>query len=378
MKLIAVLAAALPPSLGLFWCFAASANSQERYCEEGQVPITWPLGDTGLQPRRLLISHGQFLDLPEDDLGDDWPPFVHRGIDLAACVDEEVFAIEAGWVEDVSFGEVEGYNQVVIADDDEEDVGWSYLHLENVYVAEGDYVERDQAIGTVTAYLRWGGFDHLHLQRVAPSYGDGTSMAEGQIDAGNPLPMLVERADGLSPLVLALDSSFPAVVPFRFRKNDDPSASITPGSLKDTEVDVIACVEEIFPGAGVTACPPILCDGKTIAHQIMPKRISFSIYRTTAAPAGISYPDTVRKRVFHNVIEFDTDFLLEDGPILDVFHPDTVSDYTERKFVVVLTHCQETGTGSFEFDVSGEHLLQVVLEDASANATVREMTIDIP
>lgn len=377
VKVTFVLGAAMALALLARTRTAADAPSPVRTCANGQVPIPWPLGDSGFQARRLLTSHGQYLDLPLDDLGDDWPPFLHRGIDLAACVGDEVYAIESGWVEDVSFGLVDGYNQVVIADDDEDDVGWSYLHLDTVHVEVGEFVERDQAIGTVIAFPRWGGYDHLHLQRVAPAAGAGASLFDGQIDAGNPLPMLVARADDRPPRVLAPDMPVPAVVPFRFYEDDDPSKPLLPGALDGAKVDVIARVEEVFPGTGKPFCPPIVCDGKTIAHEIMPVRISFSIFRTVPAPDGISYPATVRKREFHNVIELDRDLLYEDGPELKIYQAETVSTYTERKFVILLTHCQDTGAGSFKFSESGEHLLQLVLEDASSNTTVREMTIDV-
>lgn len=351
-----------------------SAEPQGRYCEQGQVPIVWPLG-TGFEPQRLLISHGQYLDLPPDQNApshSDLAPYLHAGIDVAACVGDEVYAVESGVVEYVGFGLTPGYNQVVIADLDEEDVGWSYLHLEAVFVAEGDTVERDQAIGTLTAFPGYGGFNHLHLQRVAPSYGPGTSMADGQMDAGNPLPLLVQRRDTVPPRV------FDPAAPLRFLRESDPSTTVPASALAGIEVDVVAQLEDSFPGVGPPACWPGPCEGEVIADEILPARVTFSIFREVPPPAGISYPTSVRRRVFHNVVELDRVLDVVEGPPLAVFHPDTVSHFTQRKFVLVLTHCQETGVGSFQFVDSGEYFLQLVLEDASSNATLHEMFVTIP
>jgi hypothetical protein len=356
-------------ALGAWKSSSTTVSPAPQVCDEGPVPVVWPIGPDGFVARRLYDSHGQFLDLTGSD------PFIHRGVDVAACVDDVVYAVEAGVVEYV-YEDVGGdASQLYVSDSVDGSLGWYYMHLDKIYVVEGDTVHRDQALGTVVEFDDYTGFDHVHLQRVTPwSEADGWS---GEItDAGNPLSWLVSRADGKAPAVLPHPAPMPPGVHFRFFE-DGGSSAVLPVSLSGKKVDVVVNVRELFPGAGAPACSTSTCAPVAMVHEIMPMRLSFGIFEIEDDPAGSGFPRKVVDEVFHNVIDLTQPFTSETELAGYVYRDGSIGNYTERLFLVDLTHCQTDGVGSFEFKKAGDYLLQVVLEDASGNVGVRSITVDI-
>ena len=61
-----------------------------------------------------------------------------------------------------------------------------------------------------------------------------------------------------------------------------------------------------------------------------------------------------------------------------IYDSESRGDYDDRYLLVVMTNCQDDGTGSFTFKASTSYLLQLVLEDASGNATPFERKVEIP
>lgn len=357
---------------GAWWTWSSMVTAAPpATCEDGPVPAAWPVGESGFDTPRLLSAHGQYQQIGS------YAAEVHRGVDVAACEDDVVYAVEDGVVDYVYHVEGGDYNQVYIADADEVDVGWSYLHLKTIDVVEGDTVQRDQAIGTVAAFGPYTGFEHVHLERiVADTAGD--SLTGSVLNAGDPLLWLAARKDGVAPKAMEFGSPVPAVARFRFFEDSSGSESATGLALDELvgkKVDVIARLEEVFPGPGPSACTTSVCDAVAVAHQLVPRRISFSILLNVATESG----GVNLERKFHNVIDLQP-AVVGDTSSMNlaeyVYREDSVGTYDEREFLVELTNCQTDGEGSFEFEAD-KYTLQLVLEDASGNVGYLERTLDL-
>lgn len=357
---------------GASWLWSSMVSpAPPSVCDEGSVPIAWPVGVNGFETPRLLSSHGQYQRFGTDTR------WVHSGVDAAACVGDEVYAVEDGVVEytDDTPGSI--YREVRIADKDEEDAGWIYQHLDAILVEEGDTVKRDQAIGTVVHFDVATGFDHVHLQRVRAD-GAGSSLKSGFVDDGDPLGLLAARRDGVPPRVLDFGAPVPPLVRYLFYEDDGGIESTDDLALNEVagkSVDIVARVQDVFPGPGPLECGSSVCATVEGAHELMPRRVSFSILVESLSASG----ETTLDRKFHNVIDLTVPVIGDTGSIQlaeYVYRSDSTGDYEEREFLVVMTNCQEDGTGSFEF-APGTYTFQLLLEDASGNVDFLERTLDL-
>lgn len=354
-------------------------------CLDGPVPLVWPLGDTGFAAQRLLDSHGQFLQFDAD------PPFVHEGVDIAACPGDPVYAVEVGTVDLVSDDGGLGYAYVLVRDEDEPTSGWKYMHLKNIVVDETDVVQRDQLLGEVVEFPETTGFDHLHLERMAVKSGSSKLDLMAR-SGGNPLEWLTARSDASPPQRMAFGPPHLPAVGFLFFEVPG-GGPVAPANLAGKTVDIVARVSETFPGAGAPACDGIAssCGASATPMEIMPVRISLGIFQELDSPTGTVDRHITLKRVFHNVIDLTIPIVdIEDpasaGATLEdaqafaahVYRAGSKGDYVDRHFLVNLTRCPIDGSGSFEFDAANEYRLQLVLEDASGNVDEFERTIDIP
>lgn len=365
--------------------------SSSEVCEDGPVPVVWPLGSTGFEPRSLLTSHGQYLQFGSGT------PYVHEGIDIAACIGDEVYAVEDGTVVGYYDDGGMGYGEVVIRDADDPKRGWYYVHLKEIAVnttVEKRHVLRGQFLGLVADFPESTGFDHLHLERLevedaSDDLGDAGTTPRSSDD---PLNWLTPRADSSPPRRLPFGAPHPVSAGYLFFEvgADTP---LTPNELAGKDVEIVARVSEMFPGALPTTCTPIAaaCAGTDGPMEITPRRMSFGIFHELDDPSGASLLRSHLERVYHNVIDLslpvkDIEFpdwatsTTEARQVLAnyVFREDSKGDYVERHFLIRLTSCQRKGPGSFKFESSGKYVLQVVLEDASGNTDMFERRIDVP
>lgn len=356
--------------LGVWWAEHSKVSAASpSACEEGTVPVAWPLGETGFESQRLLSAHSQFQRFKKDD-GTWGTAYVHSGVDIAACEDDPVYAVEDGVVEDLDYVEGGLYNSVSIADLDEEDAGWFYQHLKTISVAKGDLVRRNQEIGTITRYSLHVGFEHLHLQRVRSD--PGTEFDYSMQGADDPLSYLAARSDNIPPRAMAFGDDIPEDARFLFF--EDIGTEESPDHLPLDEVagktvEIVARLRDIFPGPGPTACTTSVCDGLEVSNVIMPRRISFSILKEEEYTTSSGETAERLERIYHNVIDLTRPVYGESDAISlakNTYRSSSVGYYDEREFLVVLTHCPEDGAGSFKFE-SGDYVLQLVLEDASGN-----------
>ena len=349
------------------WAFAPGPTPADDTCTDGQVPATWPLGP-GFEPQLLYDSHGQYLNFSGK-------PYVHSGIDIAACIGDIAYACEAGRVVYVQYTLGDDANLVVVADSDEVDRGWQYMHLSEVFVKRGDAVLRDQAVGSVARYKAHAGFDHLHLQRMQPGTTSG-NWTPSHADAGNPLLLLAARSDTSAPEIQPIDASAAEVDYFSVYADGGTSAR-APESIAGIAADVVGNVLELFPGSGPPSCGSTICD-KPVATQIMPLRLSFSVFRTEDLPSGAAGVRTIVAEVYNNVIDLGQPILDATAFAENIYRDGSVGTYSDRSFLVDLTHCPTTGVGSFTLNSSGSYLMQLVAEDASGNVAVRELAFELP
>lgn len=336
-------------------------------CADKQVPITWPLGATGFEPQLLYNSHGQFLKL-----SDTVAAYVHRGIDIAACVGDVVFAAEAGTVVYEQYTWGDDQNLVVIADSDGTGVGWKYQHLADLYVKKGDTVLRDQAIGTVARFGGWAGFDHVHFQRVSDtSSGAWTSWTDG----GNPLLPLAATSDPSEPEVFEMDTTGG----MEFFKVYDVGTDTerAPTDMLGAPVDVACNLSDLFEGSGAPICSYRLC-GTDISNTVMPMKVSFSVFRVESIPDGADGERTVVEEVFTNVIDLGASISAPSDFAKIMYRTDdSVGTYSERQFVVNVNRCPTTGDGTLELTSTGNYILQVVAQDTAGNVDVRNLSFEL-
>lgn len=391
MRLRVLIATSLAAPVAMTGALALRSSPGIDECEDGPVPVVWPLGPTGFDPMPLLSSHGQFLQFSTGSA------YVHEGLDVAACVGDKVYAVEDGTVVDILDDGDKGYGYLIIRDSDSPEFGWAYVHLADIAVDESEDkrdVLRGQFLGSVADFPAATGFNHLHLERVQAQEGKSVldvTDDESERSADDPLNWLVPRTDGSPPRRLPFGSPHPAAAGFLFFEvgSDTPLA---PHELDGKDVEIVGRVSELFPGVTSPACSPIAaaCAGPA-TMEITPRRISFGVFFEREDPSGLAIPRKRIERVFHNVIDLSLSVRDIDDPawatattadriaLADhVYHDDSKGDYSERYFLIQLTHCRIDGSGSFRFAEPGEYLLQVVLEDWSGNVDMFERTVVIP
>jgi len=344
-------------------------------CDESLVPVVWPLGLERFESRRLLYSHAQF------EQHDSFAANVHRGIDIAGSRGEYVYAVQDGIVDYCYDDSGSGYGYLQVRDADVPDgsigLGWKYMHMKNFKVKPGKTVLRDQVLGEVAKFPKANCFDHVHLQRLIGN----APLDEYAKDAGNALPLLPSRADGVPPQRKPFESPIPTGAGFLFYK-DGTHVVAGPTPTAGTPVDIVARVAETFHGSSTPACPIAACAGPVGAPDLAPMRLSLSIFEekvqtsTTGAPLR-----TKVEPVFTNTI--DLRIAVKDsaeGADLAgrIYDDESRGDYDDRYLLVVMTNCQTSGTGAFTFASKGKYLLQLLLEDASGNATSFERRIELP
>jgi hypothetical protein len=359
--------------------FAVQPAPEPRGCEgldcKSLVPIDWPLGLERFKPRRLLYSHGQFEQHDTDAAN------VHRGIDIAGEEGEYVYAIQEGVV-DIRYDDGgAGYGYLYVRDAElpagSPTMGWKYMHMKNFKVKPEDPVLRDQVLGELVKFPKAQCFDHLHLQRITGN----SPLDYGSEDAGNPLPLLPSRADGIPPLRRSFESPIPPAVGFLFY-DDGAYTSVGSPPTAGAAVDIVARVAENFPGAYSPSCSAAPCALPVGPPDLAPMRLSLSIFQEASQSSSGGTPArTMLKKVFTNTI--DLRVAIENsaaGALLqgNIYAEGSRGDYDDRYLLVIMTNCQESGTGSFTFAAQSSYLLQLLLEDASGNATPFERTIDIP
>src|SRR5688572_26829374 len=136
--------------------------------------LTFPPGDPDIrklpwphQPPSLSASEIEQFNravwvinnnpLYQADEAGDWAYF-HGGLDIVLTNGTKIYAIEDGWVKSI------GNSAITIASlkDGAPCYGWSYAHLDNFAVREGDFVRQGTLIGEVNFH----GLPHTHLEKV--------------------------------------------------------------------------------------------------------------------------------------------------------------------------------------------------------------------
>ncbi len=187
------------------WLFPQDAPFSDPRCSG---PWIWPLQGHGFEPRRLIHTHGQLVEVRPPG-GEVIAHYAHPGIDIQAKKGELVRAVTDGYVVTKKFnGPGEYGNYLVIAPDFESSWGVLYQHVGEVFVYSGQYVPRGLVIGEVAEYLPWAPaqapsefaelpythYRHLHLAIV--SMGNLLPCdQDGELEQWNPLPMLSARSD---------------------------------------------------------------------------------------------------------------------------------------------------------------------------------------
>lgn len=108
----------------------------------------------------------------------------HAGVDLRAPVGGPLRSIEAGRVVDAGSSESAGLYIRILSPEGRR---WSYFHLEDALVSEGDDVREGQLIGATGATGRVTG-PHLHLELRTPDKPNGPSV--------DPMPVLLAGLGG--------------------------------------------------------------------------------------------------------------------------------------------------------------------------------------
>lgn len=369
--------ALFPLILVLGWWLARASGSpqDDAVCKDGPVPVVWPVGNDGFQPRRLYTSHAQYLDIDLASLPRN--RFLHTGIDIGACPGEVVYAVEDGWVFRVGGSDDPGTDttQLFIVDSDEPHAMWIYQHLDEVWVGANAEVKRDQALGTVATFDVAPHFTHLHLQRCVLPGGIGDWLADRK-DGGDPLRWLASRADPEAPEILPMPASDPTAPRLRFF-DQVTTLEKTPDELPGLTVDVVASLRDLFPGPVPLNCPG-LCGSGSSEFDTMPGRVTFQVVLIEEDPGYAGSPRTMGTTVYSNVIDMTQPLWKSVDPAVVLFREDSVANYDDpREFQLVLTHCLDGDDKPWTVPSGGALLLQLVLEDAAGNVDVHEQLLDL-
>src|SRR5688572_22224240 len=118
-----------------------------------------PPGLSGAEVERLNRNVWVINNNPlyQADEAGNWAYF-HGGLDIVLTNGTKIYAIQDGWVKSI-------FNSAItIANlkSDQPCYGWSYAHLDNFRVREGDFVKQGTLIGEVNFH----GLPHTHLDKV--------------------------------------------------------------------------------------------------------------------------------------------------------------------------------------------------------------------
>ena len=87
--------------------------------------------------------------------------YFHDALDIMLLNGTPIFAIKSGIVV-AELGQAPFYKTLIIVDEDNPQLGWSYTHINDIEVQVGEKVQKGQNIGSV----RFQGLEHIHLGRV--------------------------------------------------------------------------------------------------------------------------------------------------------------------------------------------------------------------
>jgi|GEM_PF-787139 len=124
--------------------------------------LPWPHQAPGLARNKIERLNREVWiinDFPLYQAGEsgEWRYF-HGGLDIVLENGTKIYAMQDGWVKAVILSTV----TIADAEGDEPSYGWSYSHLGNFQVEEGDFVKR----GTVIGEIDFKGLPHIHLTKV--------------------------------------------------------------------------------------------------------------------------------------------------------------------------------------------------------------------
>jgi murein DD-endopeptidase MepM/ murein hydrolase activator NlpD len=150
-------------------CHYNNLDQQAPHIEVGMRLIV-PGGEKPYVPKVVTAYEGP---VPEGAVGSGmflWPVlgtitqgywYGHRAIDIGAPTGSALLAADGGFISFAGWTDV-GYGYLVVIDHTNGFVTY-YAHLSNIYVAEGQAVERGQVIGAVGS-TGWSTGPHLHFE----------------------------------------------------------------------------------------------------------------------------------------------------------------------------------------------------------------------
>jgi len=351
--------------------------------ETTKSPWIWPLSGDFYAPRELLETHGQPQLLTNSVL-------LHRGIDIKAnwyvvpwggsvngppfgiltkTESETVRSCFDGVVRYVHTGEDESgwSNQVVVSPASDSDWGLRYLHLESVWVSEGEGVFRGEVLGRVA--MLPDDLDHVHLDLALEECTAAGGCAKEPL-LGNPLPYISSRPDSvppyfgpIGPLGSASTAPSPSIV-FLDSAQDpiEPAPGLSYPTLKGS-VDILVRVSDRFSITGTTG--PVN----------VPLRIRVNVRALYFVLVGIPTPVPPQIHLplaYSNRIEFL-------DPIADA---DSASCYragmglfdsTDEDFYVIATNgIASEGAWDTTKSASGVYAVEVTAEDAAGNLSTTD------
>lgn len=124
--------------------------------------LPWPHQAPGLSTAEIeQLNHSVWVinnnPLYQANEAGDWAYF-HGGLDIVLTNGTKIYAIQDGWVKSI----VNSTITIASPKGDQPGYGWSYAHLDNFQVREGDFVKQGTRIGEVNFH----GLPHTHLDKV--------------------------------------------------------------------------------------------------------------------------------------------------------------------------------------------------------------------
>jgi hypothetical protein len=327
------------------------------------------------EPFVIYTTHGQFLDLDKEG---DASPYVHHGIDIAACPDGQtkVLALESGYIVRTSFGmaELEGltdytYHNVILSSGEDRSQGILYAHLADCPWVLGEYVEAGQYLGSIVNFLP-SGFEHLHLQVVKrmTTYGTGSDEAWGVIqegDLGNPLVLLPSRlpavlpesADNEPPQIYSRSPEGSPRVAFSFYADGPAGEEHTDPMQLCGALAIVAELQDQCSSGGSMNC----------ARSTTPEVVASDL----VAPLGFKLIVRTAEEPTQTVAEFALDLSTSADalPVDQIYHSgSSVGTYDERCLRFVLTYDPTNGC-AWKPATAGDYVLQLTVIDAAGHET---------
>lgn len=218
------------------------------FCISYVMAEPWPLAPTG-DAHKIFTAYGQFAE----NTGGSGFHF-HEGIDISAADGENVLAVNAGEIEEMTAtASAEKYSQfITISLTTSPNIGWAFGHLRfsinpatGITWVVGDSVSVGDVIGAVDKLDAGSIFSHLHWEYVNDSDG-------GWSAAGTRPPAL--NGDPLEFASPATDTKKPAVTEIHYRDGDDegvPNAKYHTTVVDSKKVlygniDIVVRAEEQF------------------------------------------------------------------------------------------------------------------------------------